>query len=188
MRASTVPSASRKETMITFTRYNLPLSSLRWNSTAISYIGKFYLLFASWETTWHCPYPISPKARAKMAGTVNKVYCRYLDLTLRLLHCYSWFKGCVALLRYSSASKPFENAKLQSSLHVLGNCSGEPCSRNQHICLHNGTCVDLITMTECVCETETGYHGRYCEPSGKCLRNPSVIYKFAVWKIKRLKV
>ena len=118
---------------------------------------------------------------------MNKAYCRYLDITLRLLHCYRWFQGCVALLRYSSASKPFENAKLRRSLYVLGNCSGEPCLRNQNICQHNGTCVDLITMTECDCEG-TGYHGRYCEQSGKCHGNPNVIYKFAVWKIKRLKM
>ena len=27
-----------------------------------------------WNTMWHCFYPINAKARAKMAGIVNKVY------------------------------------------------------------------------------------------------------------------
>ena len=76
----------------------------------------------------------------------------------------SLFQGCVALLRYSSASKPFENVKLLKS-HVVGNCSGEPCTGKQNMCQHNGTCVDLVTRVECDCE-ETGYYGRYCEHSG----------------------
>ena len=36
----------------------------------------FFHWFAPWETMWHCFYPISPWARAKMAGIVNNVYCR----------------------------------------------------------------------------------------------------------------
>jgi len=44
-------------------------------STAMSRIGKFYLLFASWNTTWHCFHPVNPKGRAKIASIVNKVYC-----------------------------------------------------------------------------------------------------------------
>ena len=44
------------------------------NSTAIARSGKFCHLFAHWNTTWYCFYPISPKARVKMAGTVNRVY------------------------------------------------------------------------------------------------------------------
>ena len=44
------------------------------NSTAIARSGKFCHLFAHWNTTWYCFYPISPKARVKMEGTVNRVY------------------------------------------------------------------------------------------------------------------
>ena len=36
--------------------------------------GQFYHLIATWETTWQPFHPISPQARAKMAGIVNKVY------------------------------------------------------------------------------------------------------------------
>ena len=44
-------------------------------STATTRIGKFYHLFAPWNTTWHYfYYPIDPERRAKMAGIVNKVY------------------------------------------------------------------------------------------------------------------
>ena len=39
-------------------------------------MNKFYLLLARWNTTWHCFYPINPKARAKMAGILNKFYSR----------------------------------------------------------------------------------------------------------------
>ena len=35
---------------------------------------QIYLLFPPWNTTWHGFYPINPKARAKMAGILNKVY------------------------------------------------------------------------------------------------------------------
>ena len=45
------------------------------NSTAITRIGKLYHLFAPWNTTWHSCYPFDPRAQAKMAGIVNKVYC-----------------------------------------------------------------------------------------------------------------
>ena len=41
---------------------------------SITCIGKFYHLFAPWNTTWHSFYPIDPRARAKMADIVNKVY------------------------------------------------------------------------------------------------------------------
>ena len=44
------------------------------NSTAIARSGKFCHLFAHWNTTWYCFYPISPNARVKMEGTVNRVY------------------------------------------------------------------------------------------------------------------
>lgn len=77
----------------------------------------------------------------------------------------SWFEGCIALLRYSSASKPFENVKLLKSQDVDGNCSGEACSSELNVCQHGGQCVDLVTRTECDCEG-TGYYGQYCEQSG----------------------
>ena len=35
---------------------------------------KILTLFAPWNTTWHCFYPINPKAHVKMAPIVNKVY------------------------------------------------------------------------------------------------------------------
>jgi len=76
----------------------------------------------------------------------------------------SWFRGCIALLRYSSASKPFENVKLLKSHGVYGNCSGEACSSGPNMCQHGGQCVDLVTRTECDCEG-TGYYGQYCEKS-----------------------
>ena len=74
--------------MITSTHNNLPLSSLRWKGLhfLLSWINKlnhnffywqfFFHLLAPWETMWPCFYPISPWVRAKMAGIVNKVYCR----------------------------------------------------------------------------------------------------------------
>lgn len=77
----------------------------------------------------------------------------------------SWFEGCIALLRYSSDSKPFENVKLLKSQDVDGNCSGEACSSELNVCQHGGQCVDLVTRTECDCEG-TGYYGQYCEQSG----------------------
>ena len=46
------------------------------NSTTITRIGQCY----PWNTTWHCFYSIDPKASAKMAGIVNKVYCRFHSL------------------------------------------------------------------------------------------------------------
>ena len=78
----------------------------------------------------------------------------------------SWFEGCIALLRYSSASKPFENVKLLKSHDVDGNCSDKVCSSEPNLCQHGGRCVDLVTRTECDCEG-TGYYGQYCEQSGK---------------------
>ena len=78
----------------------------------------------------------------------------------------SWFQGCVALLRYSSTKRPFENVKLIKSRLVWGNCSGEACSSKLNMCQHGGQCVDLVTKTECDCK-ETGYYGRHCELSGK---------------------
>lgn len=68
-------------------------------------------------------------------------------------------------MRYSSASKLFENVKLLKSHGVYGNCSGEACSSGPNMCQHGGQCVDLVTRTECDCEG-TGYYGRYCEKSG----------------------
>ena len=32
-------------------------------------------LVCPWNTTWHSFYPFDPRAQAKMAGIVNKVYC-----------------------------------------------------------------------------------------------------------------
>ena len=60
----------------TFCKFKIALSfwGEKKNSTAITRISKFYHLFAPWDTTWHCFYPSNPKARAKMAGIVNKVY------------------------------------------------------------------------------------------------------------------
>ena len=44
-------------------------------STAITRTGKFYHLFAPWNTKWHYFYDlIDPERRAKMVGIVNKVY------------------------------------------------------------------------------------------------------------------
>ena len=78
----------------------------------------------------------------------------------------SWFQGCIALLRYSSEAKPFENVKLLGSKGVWENCSGEACSRfEQNKCKHGGICVDLVVKTECDCKG-TGYYGRFCERSG----------------------
>lgn len=87
-----------------------------------------------------------------------------------VLHCVfpidSWFQGCVALLRYNSEAKPFENVKLLGSKGVWENCSGEACSSSeQNKCTHGGICVDLVVKTECDCK-ETGYYGRFCERSG----------------------
>ena len=50
-----------------------PVLREKTSSTVIIHIGKFYNLIAPWNTTWHCFYPINPKARAKMADIVNKV-------------------------------------------------------------------------------------------------------------------
>lgn len=78
----------------------------------------------------------------------------------------SWFQGCIALLRYSSEDKPFENVKLLGSKGVWENCSGEACSSSeQNKCKHGGLCVDLVVKTECDCKG-TGYYGRFCERSG----------------------
>ena len=41
-----------------------------------SYTGKFYYLFAPWNTMWYHFYTINPKANAKMAGIVNKLYLK----------------------------------------------------------------------------------------------------------------
>ena len=87
-----------------------------------------------------------------------------------VLHCIfsidSWFHGCIALLRYSSEAKPFENVKLLGSKGVWENCSGEACSSfEQNKCKHRGICVDLVVKTECDCKG-TGYYGRFCERSG----------------------
>lgn len=87
-----------------------------------------------------------------------------------VLHCVfsidSWFHGCIALLRYSSEAKPFENVKLLGSKGVWENCSGEACSSfEQDKCRHGGICVDLVVKTECDCKG-TGYYGRFCERSG----------------------
>ena len=54
-------------------------------SNAISRIGKFYLLFAPWITTWHCFYPINLKARAKMVGIVNNAWLCIAFVTPRFL-------------------------------------------------------------------------------------------------------
>ena len=52
-------------------------SLVQTNTTEISLpVG----LFAPWETTWHRFYPISPWAREKMLGILNKVYCCHLSL------------------------------------------------------------------------------------------------------------
>ena len=83
---STVATAYKKVTMITSTHI-LTLLSLRWKGLRflLSWINKlnhnffyrqFFHLFAPRETTWPCFCPISPWVHAKMAGIVNKVYCR----------------------------------------------------------------------------------------------------------------
>lgn len=79
----------------------------------------------------------------------------------------SWFQGCIALLRYSSEVKTYENVKLLGrSNGVWENCSGEACSSSdQNKCEHGGICVDLVVTTQCDCEG-TGYDGRFCERSG----------------------
>ena len=56
--------------------------TMKTNSTAITRIGRVYHLFSSWHTSWHRFYPIDPRARAKMAGIVNNVYC-FWDRCLR---------------------------------------------------------------------------------------------------------
>ena len=69
MRTSKVATAYKKVTMITSTHI-LTLSSLRWKGLhfLLSWINKlnrgffhwhFFHLFASWETSWYCSYPIS---------------------------------------------------------------------------------------------------------------------------------
>jgi len=83
----------------------------------------------------------------------------------KVLQESSWFQGCVALLRYNSEAKPFENVKLLGSKGVWENCSGEACSSSeQNKCKHGGICVDLVVKTECDCKG-TGYYGRFCERS-----------------------
>ena len=46
-------------------------------------IGKFYHFFTPWNTTWHCLYPINPKARAMTADIMNKVYYSFIQIPLR---------------------------------------------------------------------------------------------------------
>ena len=54
--------------------------------------GSWFLVFSClppWETTWHCFYPISALAQAKMVGIVNKIYCSsscWLILVVKIVH------------------------------------------------------------------------------------------------------
>jgi len=75
----------------------------------ITSIGKFYHLFAPWNTTWHSFHPIDPRARAKLTGTVIKVESLFSWLPPNLLlhfllamsatdlsswfHCYVFFQA-----------------------------------------------------------------------------------------------
>ena len=43
-------------------------------SWTVKCFGKFYLLFAPQNTTWHCVYPIDRKECAKMVDMMNKVF------------------------------------------------------------------------------------------------------------------
>ena len=84
MRTSTVATASKKVTMYTST-HNLWLSSLKWKVLyfLLSRVNKLDRDFLHRQLlSFVCPprnqvtllFPISPLARAKMAGIVNKVY------------------------------------------------------------------------------------------------------------------
>ena len=47
--------------------------------------NSYWQIFAPWNTTWDCFYPINPKARAKMTGITNKVYFSSDEWTPRLI-------------------------------------------------------------------------------------------------------
>ena len=61
----------------TLENYEIVVSFDRINKLdRVTRIGKFYHLFAPWNTTWvHSFYSMDPGACKKMAGIVNKVYC-----------------------------------------------------------------------------------------------------------------
>ena len=66
-----------------------------------------------WNTTWHCFYPMDPKARAKIAGIVNKFYrCIFSfqgvgknKIADRFLHLLNRPREYIQLHRYKAVYK-----------------------------------------------------------------------------------
>ena len=68
-----------------------------------------------WNTTWHCFYPMDPKARAKIAGIVNKFYrCIFSfqgvgknKIADRFLHLLNRPREYIQLHRYKAVFKSY---------------------------------------------------------------------------------
>ena len=86
------------------------------NSIAITRIGKFYYLLAHWHTAWYYFYPIDPKARAKLAGIVNKVYW-----IIERSHVHVHVSYLVMRLSYSECS----DSRFLLTNYVLGIAFGK---------------------------------------------------------------
>ena len=89
-----------------------------------SAFGKFYLLFAPWNTTWHCFYPINSQMPAKMVGIVNNVYFP-LPLTPEIEA--QAFRNTSALGFFVCCSVLYSVVQKWDSMLAGSNRTGFPC-------------------------------------------------------------
>ena len=111
-------------------------------------IGNVGHLFAPWNTTWHCFYPINPKGRAQIAGIVNKVYS--IPIILNLLP-----NGKIALI-HNSVSIYQQNSKELCTVRELPTQTTTPLfSTLMFADFHNQS--PLLTMLKLNTQKKKGF-------------------------------